>query len=409
MDMKIAYPLGQGEAQPRVIVHGGAGNITRKNLPPKLWERYKAALTEIERSTRRLILGSSCTNALDAACHAVHLLEANPLFNAGVGAVFSRSGTIELEASVMVSRGHIKRGAAVSLIKHVKSPISLAAEMLRQGDSVNGGGAQSHVHLSGAEAEELARQWGLDMCEERYFWTKKRWQEHKRGLQRGPGGSLDVHDALAPVSEDGDLSWDDNEYLAQGTVGCVVADRFGMLCVATSTGGLTNKLAGRIGDTPTFGAGFWAEEYYRERILAQAWQTMMPPTLSQVMSNVLLPLRALADCLPIAVQSPAIASSNKPACWHTAVALGGTGNGDSFLRLSAARTAAARARFNPSSTGSLARAVEWVAGPGGELQRSAGDRWGKSGEGEGGIIGKHLFCPPQLIQKVPIVDATMQA
>ena len=329
-------------------------------------------------------------DALSAAVHAVKFFEDNPLYNSGKGAVFTRTGTIELEASVMVSSGRRKRGAAVSLIKHVKHPIELAAEILRKGDDEDAGGAQGHVHISGASAEELATKWNLELCEESHFWTRKRWQEHCKNL----GDTLsDAHTASEEVRPDGtvwsqdDSGWNGHDYLPQGTVGCVVMDRYGTVAVATSTGGLTNKLPGRIGDTPTFGAGFWAEEWVTNR-RTSAQNTVAstgPPTIDINASDI---LSTLADCLPLLnVADGSRARQQTANVDHDvhAVAMSGTGNGDSFLRLSAVRTAGALCRF---ATGiDLATAISWMAGPNGELQRSAGDRWHKTFEGEGGIIG----------------------
>ncbi|KAL9002402.1 MAG: hypothetical protein Q9188_004673 [Gyalolechia gomerana] len=167
-----------------------------------------------------------------------------------------------------------------------------------------------------------------------------------------------------------------------------------MMCVATSTGGLTNKLSGRIGDTPTIGAGFWAEEWWDERLEKWAtdqWKTVQSP-LARWVPDVLRD--TLGECLPAlsGYQSSAAAAEfgdeKRSSDGIRAVALSGTGNGDSFLRLAATRTAAAIARFSTHHT--LTSAVHQIAGPGGELQRSAGDRWGKTGEGEGGIIGIEL-------------------
>ncbi|KAI4179905.1 MAG: hypothetical protein L6R41_007574 [Letrouitia leprolyta] len=166
------------------------------------------------------------------------------------------------------------------------------------------------------------------------------------------------------------------------------------MCVATSTGGLTNKLSGRIGDTPTIGAGFWAEEWYDERLERRAvnqLRTLQSP-LARWMPEVLKD--ALGECLPALTGYKSVAGEKsrdekrRSSDGLRAVALSGTGNGDSFLRLAATRTAAAIARFSPHHT--LTSAARHVAGPGGELQRSAGDRWGKTGEGEGGIIGIEL-------------------
>jgi len=415
---------------PRLIIHGGAGNITRTNLPPPAYLAYRTALLSILHTTAaRLHAGAS---ALDAATHAVRLLEENPLFNCGRGAVFARDGSIELEASVMVSRGRRKRGVGVALLKHVRNPVLLAREVLVRGEVDGGGagggddggdgdgdsdpsggsgGAQGHVQLSGRVVEGLARGWGLEMVGEGWFWTRRRWEEHRRGLERdshknrgeeGKGWDEEEEDAVwerklaaaggggcGDVDGFGDPGWDGHEYLPQGTAGCVALDAAGTLCVATSTGGLTNKLPGRIGDTPTLGAGFWAEEWRVERPVA--WGPRPADALSPLQRCVPGPLRELlAACLPgvagyseIPVSDP---SEGKASGYATrAVAMSGTGNGDSFLRIAGVRTAAAIARFAPHR--SLASAVAQIAGVGGELQQSAGDRWRRTGEGEGGIIG----------------------
>ncbi|KAI9696508.1 MAG: hypothetical protein M1820_008136 [Bogoriella megaspora] len=344
--MTIRKPI-----QPRIIIHGGAGNITPDNLPPSRSAAYRRALLSILQTSYTHLTSGSGASALDVAVHAVSLLENNPLFNAGRGAVFTRTGTIELEASVMVSKGYRKRGVGVMGITSCKNPVKVAREMLVRGEEEKGGGAYGHCQLSGEYLEGLAREWGCEVVDQRYFWTRRRWEEHKRGLEReGEGvgtedewgreyeGAMTDWDAL--VNEEWeDPGWDGNEYLPQGTVGAVVLDKTGTLCVATSTGGLTNKLPGRIGDTPTLGAGFWAEE----------WADPMRPARG--------------------------------------VAVSGTGNGDSFLRLDAVRTACAVARgwIVP-----LQYALKLVAGPGGDLQQSAGDRWKKTGEGEGGMIAIEL-------------------
>lgn len=174
----------------------------------------------------------------------------------------------------MVSRGFRKRGCAVSTITRVKSPITLAAEMLKRGNEPDAGGAQGHVHISGAECERLAGEWGVELCDPSWFWTRKRWEQHQGGGEGiEPPPKDDDDDRVSDRVKDGnrrpdgtpwptdDPAWDGKEYIPKGTVGCVVLDATGTLAVATSTGGLTNKLPGRIGDTPTFGAGFWAEEW----------------------------------------------------------------------------------------------------------------------------------------------------
>ncbi|KAJ9667404.1 hypothetical protein H2201_002605 [Coniosporium apollinis] len=400
-----------GPITPRIIIHGGAGNISRSNLPPASWHAYRTSLLQVLHSASQALSQPGAT-ALDVAVLAVALLEDNPLFNAGKGAVFTRAGTNELEASIMVSNGYRKRGVGCMMLRRVKNPIKLAREMLVRGEEEGGGGGQGHCQLSGEYVEGLARGWGVKMVEPGYFWTRKRWEQHLKGLKEqnaeypacyGSG----VHETVPPPVEapNGDPSWDGKEYLPQGTVGAVVLDSFGTVCVATSTGGMTNKLPGRIGDTPTLGTGFWAEEWFEEpapslpsirmEYLAQGRHTPDPAAGLSVTDD----LRAiLLQCLPLNRSAPYTAlpalptgymEEEKPAKPHRirhAVAISGTGNGDSFLKTAACRTAAAMSRFTLPNL-SLASSVKRVAGSGGELQLSAGDRWGSTGEGEGGIIG----------------------
>jgi L-asparaginase len=364
------------------------------------------------------LLSSPGATALDVATFAVTLLENNPLFNAGHGAVFTTSGTHELEASVMVSRGYRKRGVGVMNVTKAKNPIKLAREMLLRGELEDGGGAQGHCQLQGKICDDLVERWGLETVKPSYFWTRRRWDEHRKGLgkkcddetykkhKKGIDNSTNGNDDLlnsdgtgaedreAMVDADG-LGWDGKEYLPQGTVGAVVLDSTGTLCVATSTGGLTNKLPGRIGDTPTIGAGFFAEEWtstYSIPIARTVPQPQTPLSLAVLVSDC---IPGLSGYMPLPASTPPKTKIIKTV---RAVALSGTGNGDSFLRISAARTAAAMARFSSSSSGSgsstrshhpvsLQAAVTEVAGPGGMLQQSAEDRWHQTGEGEGGLIG----------------------
>ncbi|TID21015.1 gb [Venturia nashicola] len=399
--------------QPRIIIHGGAGNIHRENLSKESYEAYKASLLRILSQVSPLLALPDAT-ALDIATYAVKLLEDNPLFNCGKGAVFTRTGTVELESSVMVSKGYRKRGVGCMTLKHVKNPILLAKEMLIRGEKEDGGGAGAHCQMSGDELERLAGRWGLEMVDQSYFFTKRRWDEHQRGLGKSEASIAQPFEKID--GHDGGPSWDGHEYLPQGTVGAVVLDRFGTICAATSTGGLTNKLPGRIGDTPTLGAGFWAEEWTREfsKHLAQSG----PPssiasthdlfTFSRIVSDLFSSFGDVSDvfrlhssisdvltsCWPRSTPSrqPETLSSDckeQPQLTNYAIGMSGTGNGDSFLRISAVRTAAAISRFSTPPI-PLSEAVTQIAGPGGELQLSAGDRWGKTGEGEGGIIGIEL-------------------
>jgi L-asparaginase len=311
----------------------------------------------------------------------VTLLEQNPLFNAGRGAVFTRDGINELEASVMVSRGRAKRGVGVSGLRRVRNPIGLARAVLEQGEGdllptrMEGGGmgldvpsAQGHTHIHGAAAEQLAEGYGLEMVEDQgYFWTERRWLEHVRGLEREREGK-------------GVAGWCREEYLPQGTVGAVAVDEEGVVCVATSTGGLTNKLTGRVGDTPTVGAGFWAEEWAESGDASAQWRRPGPAVM---LSGALKGL--MAECLPTPwMYAPLPNVWREELVTTRSLAVSGTGNGDSFLRIAAARTVGSIARFAGDAS---AVALSKVTGPGGELQESAGDRWGRTGEGAGGMIG----------------------
>lgn len=351
----------QPRFRPTVIIHGGAGNIVRSRIPPELYERYRTSLLKYLHSTVALLNGEqeeedgtkkkvTPCSAIDAAVHAVSLLEDDELYNCGRGSVFTLTGTHEMEASVMVcsllpetqgcedvKRALVKRGAGVMMLKNVRHPVQLAKEVLLRNDveGHRGNGESMHSHLCGPYVESLAKEWGLESKPDEWFFTQKRWDEHMKGL--GKGASID-HDTLPKPGED------ISKYLSQGTVGCVCLDQWGNIAAATSTGGLTNKLPGRIGDTSTLGTGYWAE----------AWDVPSSPT-------------------------------------RRALGLSCTGNGDSFVRVAAAHSAASLLKLGAKN--SLADAITAIAGPGGELQRSAGPRWGVTGEGSGGIIGIEAEVP----------------
>ncbi|KAF9729697.1 hypothetical protein PMIN06_009732 [Paraphaeosphaeria minitans] len=371
---------------PRIIIHGGAGNLTKHSLPRAKYDAYQTSLRRILASSSSLLSNPNST-ALDVATFAVSLLEDDPLYNSGHGAVFTREGKNELECSIMVSNGYRKRGIGCMMLQHVKNPIKLARELLLRGEKDGGDGSQDHCQYSGAFVEGLAEKWGLDIVDPSYFFTQQRWDEHSRGLEE----EAKQTEAGLPIDEMSD--WEKANYIPLGTCGAVVLDRFGTICVATSTGGLTNKVGGRVGDTPTIGAGFWAEEWFEEAVAPKV-QNRVPSTPLDKLSRGEIS-NVLADCLPMLFLSPSDASTPRSSIptldqsspIRHAVGMSGTGNGDSFLRIDACRTAAAKSRF---STTSLPDAVTWMAGPKGELQKSAGDRWHSSHEGTGGIIGIEL-------------------
>ncbi|KAJ5669611.1 hypothetical protein N7462_010681 [Penicillium macrosclerotiorum] len=400
--------------KPTLILHGGAGNIKRETLPPDFYAKHYASLQAYLRATYALLKNGS--TALDAAVHAVSLMEDDELFNCGRGSVFTTAGTIEMEASVMVTSiqdpdpsrpGEMKRGVGVIGVRNVRHPIYLAREhLLRTGCAPDGkpnyDGGNMHAQLAGPHVETLAREWGLEIKPDEWFWTQRRWDEHRRGLS----GEAE------PLS------------LSQGTVGCVCLDQWGNLAVATSTGGKTNKLPGRVGDTPTLGAGFWAE----------AWDELLsaPTTFSDIaclsahnspitLSKEGILKRAGGYVTEFALDPPPYSPhpinsnfansgsvfenqglsfdrfSKHPRSVRRAIAVSGTGDGDSFLRLAAARTIGALAK-QCGTHYSLHNAVEEIAGRGGQLQHLAGGRWSVTGEGEGGIIGieatQEYACSP---------------
>ncbi|ENH98849.1 hypothetical protein COCC4DRAFT_154766 [Bipolaris maydis ATCC 48331] len=383
-----------GPIPPRIILHGGAGNITRASLPRGAYDEYRSSLLRIVDAAARKLAEPGAT-ALDVATYAVALLEEDALYNSAHGAVFTRGGKNELEASVMVSDGYRKKGVGCTLLTRVRNPIKLARKLLVRGEEVDGGGgAGDHCFYSGEVAEGLARKWGLDMVEPSWFFTQRRWDEHLRGLEEEKEGKM-----AGGVGVQGTSEWEKSHYVPLGTCGAVVVDSYGTICTATSTGGLTNKVDGRVGDTPTIGAGFWAEEWYEDAAAAAAAAKMLYQPVSQAVAPIDKLSRgdlhgALDGCLPILGSSssrqtaPMPSQDNKePTPIRHAVALSGTGNGDSFLRTSAARTTAAKSRF---SSQSLSDATTWMAGRGGELQKSAGNRWDGVHEGVGGIIGIEL-------------------
>jgi L-asparaginase len=268
------------------------------------------------------------------------------------------------------------------MLQHVKNPIKLARELLVRGEQ-EAGEAGDHCQYSGEFVEGLAEKWGLDIVGQDYFFTKRRWDEHLRGL---------AEETKMGCEENGLSEWEKENYIPLGTCGAVVVDRFGTVCTATSTGGLTNKVPGRIGDTPTLGAGFWAEEWYAPEEKVQMLYQPTAPTSFLIDKLSRGDLRGIiGDCLPSlssmsapVISQPSVQIHEKSTGIRHAVGLSGTGNGDSFLRMAAARTTAAKSRFSRSS---LSEATTWMAGRDGELQKSASNRWRRAHEGTGGIIG----------------------
>jgi L-asparaginase / beta-aspartyl-peptidase len=208
-----------------LAIHGGAGVMSRDRMSAERQQEYTHHLD------KALNIGDSILknggSAADAVVEVVSYLEDCPLFNAGKGAVFTHQGTIELDASIM--DGSSLNAGAIAGVTDIKNPIK--AVRLVMDKSV-------HVMLSGKGASAFAREQGLEMVKNKYFFTKERHESLKR-LQK----------------QERKRNMNDNH----GTVGCVALDQMGNLCAGTSTGGMMNKKYGRIGDSPIIGAGTWAD------------------------------------------------------------------------------------------------------------------------------------------------------
>jgi beta-aspartyl-peptidase (threonine type) len=226
-----------------IVVHGGAGVIDRQVLRPEQEAAYRAALGRVaEAGAARLKRGES---ALDAIETAIKLLEADPLFNAGRGAVFTADGRNELDAAIM--DGRTLAAGAVAGVTRTRHPISLAREVMAH---------SPHVFLMGEGADAFARTRGLEAAPDGYFFTERRWRSLERALQAEglpvpprPAGAAAAPDPAAA------LAHDEGKH---GTVGVVALDVRGDVAAGTSTGGVTAKRWGRVGDSPVIGAGTYA-------------------------------------------------------------------------------------------------------------------------------------------------------
>lgn len=217
-----------------LVIHGGAGTITKERLSPERERDYISALTmSLEKGYKVLQEGGTSVEAVEQA---IHVLEDSPLFNAGKGAVFTHEGKNELDASVM--EGSTSKAGAVAGVKTVKNPISAAVKVMQKSD---------HVMLTGEGAERFAEEAGLEIVRPEYFYTNDRWEDLQRVREASP------HQTARSERIHEDFS--DEKF---GTVGCVALDQFGGLAAGTSTGGMTNKKYGRVGDSPIIGAGTYA-------------------------------------------------------------------------------------------------------------------------------------------------------
>ncbi|KAI0331159.1 asparaginase [Cubamyces sp. BRFM 1775] len=304
-----------------LVIHGGAGTMDKARSTPELRAQYKAALA------RALMAGYGVLReggeAMDAAVAAVSSMEDCALFNAGKGAVFNVAGKNELETSIMLSRPPAKhasvpptrRGVGITLLAHVRNPSKLARALYLAPTEA------PHTMFSGTTAETIGAELGIELVDESYFFTEARWREHRRGLGL-PEEPLPYESGDGRNDSPGGKSngWVPLDQLPTGTVGAVGLDAHGCIAAVTSTGGRTNKLVGRVGDTPVMGAGFWAEEWTLKGRIRRAWRH----------------LRGKGKTI--------------------AVGVSGTGDGDYFIRRATASTIGSRMKHLHESLDVAARA-----------------------------------------------------
>ena len=311
-----------------LVIHGGAGKVTRDRYGPELQVRYRAALTRALEAGYEVLVRGGC--ALDAVEAAIRCMEDEPLFNAGHGAVLTKEGKCELDASIMVSHpgaagidlggeaDRTRRTMAVTMLTRVKHPITLVKRLYLAQKTTE------HVLHAAPYVEKLAEELGCEMVEEPYFHTPERDRQHRTGFTLDNAGVMD--------------------YEAKGTVGAVALDVNGYMAVGTSTGGKGGKLPGRIGDTPIAGAGYWCQQFEVEK--KTMWTRMFPFIKSKRSKQ--------------------------------GMGVSATGDGDYFIRYDACHDIYSRMKYNGQSLESASKDVlaglHEVGGEGGVI--------GLTGEGE---------------------------
>jgi beta-aspartyl-peptidase (threonine type) len=228
-----------------IVLHGGAGVIERATMDPKSEAAYRTSLSEAIGAGAKVLEGGG--SSLDAVEASIRILEDDPLFNAGRGAVFTAEGKNELDAAIM--DGSNLNAGAVAGVTHTRHPISLARAVMEK---------SPHVMLIGAGADAFAAEEGLEQVDPSFFFTERRWQSFVRGLKKEgrpipprPAGAPPA--PLEPVSE-----LEPPDAHKYGTVGVVALDKHGDIAAGTSTGGTQAKKWGRVGDSPVIGAGTYA-------------------------------------------------------------------------------------------------------------------------------------------------------
>ena len=225
--------LGAAAQKAVMVIHGGAGTITRASMSAETEKQYREALEQALRIGHGVLAkGGSSMDAVEAT---IRFMEDSPLFNAGKGAVFTHDGRNELDAAVM--DGKTKKAGSIAGVTIIRNPITAARAVMEKSE---------HVMMVGRGAELFATQMGLEIVDPSYFWTERRWKSLQNELLK--------EQQQKPKA---DLVADDEKKF--GTVGAVAVDKNGNLAAGTSTGGMTNKKYGRVGDAPIIGAGTYAE------------------------------------------------------------------------------------------------------------------------------------------------------
>lgn len=227
------------ESATAIVIHGGAGTITRSSLSAEKEAEIRAVLQQsLEAGYQKLQAGADSTEAVTTA---INIMENSPLFNAGKGAVFDAQGRNQMDASIMEGAG--LNAGAVASVSHIKNPINLALKVMTNSE---------HVMLMGEGAEEFAREQGFEMMDPKYFYTDFRWEQLQGIKTREAAAEAAEKTAEQARREIGST----DEWFS--TVGAVALDKKGNLAAGTSTGGTANKQFGRVGDSPIIGAGTYA-------------------------------------------------------------------------------------------------------------------------------------------------------
>ncbi|MDQ0637896.1 beta-aspartyl-peptidase (threonine type) [Pedobacter sp. W3I1] len=252
-----------------MVIHGGAGTILKKNMTAEKEAAYIAVLTQaLQAGYAEIKAGKSSLDAVEAT---IHVLENDPHFNAGKGAVFTHDGRNELDAAIM--DGKTLMAGSVAGVTTIKNPISAARVVMEKSE---------HVMMVGTGAEQFAKEVGLEIVDPKYFWTKERWDGLQKAIKEDSTKAVLDHG-----NKKSELLGSKNHDYKFGTVGCVALDQAGNLAAGTSTGGMTNKKYGRVGDAPIIGAGTYCNnetagisctgwgEFYIRNVVAKTISDLM--------------------------------------------------------------------------------------------------------------------------------------